>query len=206
MSKLTLEGEEIERESFRIIGERVMVPPPERDVVLRVIHATADFDYADLLVFHRGPVEAGIRAIRDGCDILTDVTMVQAGINKKGLERFGGEVKCFVGEEEVQAFAEEEGITRSRAAFRLRQEEVEGNIVAIGNAPTALFEVSSLIRAGCRPRLVVGVPVGFVGAAESKEEILQHDVPGIVVRGRKGGSTIAVSIINALIQLAGNDD
>lgn len=196
-------GLKIEEQSFKIIeSELGNFPFPQREVVKRVVHATADFGFAELLVFKNSAVGAGIEAIRAGKKIITDVEMVKAGINSKALKKYGGEVKCFIDSKEVHASAEDSGKTRARCAFRLFKNELRGSIVAVGNAPTALFEVCKLIDEGIKPSLVVAVPVGFVGAKEAKEKIWGYALPSIVVRGNKGGSTVAVAIVNALIKLA----
>ncbi len=196
-------GKRIEKESFGIIeSELGGLKEPERSVVRRVIHATADFEFKDILYFHNDPISAGVRALKDGAKVITDVEMVRAGISRKYLERFGSQALCFLNGEGVEESAAERDMTRSAAAFRLNKEKIRGSIVAIGNAPTALFELCAMIGDGLTPALVVGVPVGFVGAAESKEEILGYDVPAIVTRGRKGGSTVAAAVVNALLRLA----
>ncbi len=201
------EGDRIERKSFSIIEDRISVPYPERDVVTRVIHSSADFDFADILVFKGDPVKKCVGAIKQGRDVITDVNMVRAGINSGAIERYGGTVKCFIKDDGVRRLAESEGLTRARSAFRLNADELNGSITVIGNAPTALFELCDLIEKGTRPAVVIGVPVGFVGAAESKEQILGLDVPVpmIVSRGVKGGSTVAAAIVNALVKLTEKD-
>jgi len=196
------EGKKIEDESFRYIESKINVPYPEGEVVKRVVHATADFSLVDEIVFTGDAIPAGVTSIENGRDVITDVKMVAAGINLRGLNRFGGTVKCFVDAEETKALASKEDITRSRAAFRAHSDEISGNIVAIGNAPTALFELCELIEKDIVPALIVGVPVGFVGAREAKERILEYDVPSISLRGERGGSPIAASMVNALIKLA----
>ncbi|RMF89451.1 MAG: precorrin isomerase [Methanobacteriota archaeon] len=202
---MTSEAEWIEEESFRIIEGFVKdIPYPEREVVKRVVHTTADPAFAELLVIGEGAVERGVEALRAGRDVITDVTMVGSGINRSLLSGLGGEVRCYIGDEDVRAYSAEKGITRARAAYRLHKGDLDGNIVAVGNAPTALSELVRLHREdGIRPALVVGVPVGFVGAAEAKEELLEAGLPSIVVRGRRGGSAVAAAITNALLALAG---
>jgi len=195
-----MEGREIERKSFSIIERRLShLPEPERQVVKRVVHATGDFSFSRQVVFHLDAIEAGVRAVRGGCDVVTDVKMVACGVLAERLARYGGEVRCFISSPEVVEYARRHGITRARAAVRLHGEEIEGSIFAVGNAPTALFE---LIDAGIRPRMIVAACVGFVGAAEAKERVLRYGVPSIVVRGRRGGSNIAAAITNAIILLA----
>ena len=202
---------EIEAESFRIIEREFAdktgspvdnYPADEFAVMRRVIHATGDFGFADNLRFHPRAIAAGIAAIRAGKNVLTDVNMAAAGISRSYLEEFGGQVICRVGEPEVAAEASRLGLTRSETALTLTAGDNVG-IVAIGNAPTALLALMKLIEAGIiRPDLVVGVPVGFVNAAESKELLSQKNYPFITALGRKGGSPVAVAIVNALLRLA----
>ncbi|HEY6837246.1 MAG TPA: precorrin-8X methylmutase [Geobacteraceae bacterium] len=206
-----LRPEEIEAESFRII-EAEVGPHPwsllEWPVVRRVIHTSADFDYARTLVFSAGAVPAGLEALRAGRPLVTDTTMALAGINKAGLARFGVATACFVADPEVARQARETGVTRSLLAMRRGAAENPGGIFIIGNAPTALFELVRLVREeGVRPALVVALPVGFVGAAESKEALvaLEAECPGVAFitsRGRKGGSNVAAAVVNALLRLA----
>jgi precorrin-8X/cobalt-precorrin-8 methylmutase len=198
-----IETREIEKRSFRIIEKGLTdVPFPEREVVKRVVHATADFDFASLVVFNNNAIERGIEAIKSGKDVITDVNMVKAGIDSKALARYGGEVKCFIAHDETYAMAKNSGRTRARSAFRAFEDGLQNKIIVIGNAPTALFELCTLIERGIKPAIVIATPVGFVGARESKEQILNYDIPCIVVKGHKGGSTVAVAIMNALIKLS----
>ncbi len=201
-----MKPEEIEPESFRIILEELgahSFSAQELPIVQRVIHASADFEYAQLIAFSPTAIADGIRALRSGCKVLTDVQMAASGISQAHLRRFSGSVRCAIQEEETTSLAHAEGITRSTAAIRRMSADLNGAVVAIGNAPTALFELLRLVNEeGVRPALVVGVPVGFVNAAESKEALLQSGLSFITVRGRKGGSTIAASIVNALLRLA----
>ncbi len=193
----------IEAESFRIIESEVGfngASPEELTVIKRVIHATADFDYKDLLEFSPGALEAANQAIRGGADVITDVKMVEAGISKLRLSAFGGKVRTFISDKDVTILSKKTGSTRSAQAMRKAAPHMDGAVVAIGNAPTALRELLSLVREGkTSPAVVVGVPVGFVGAAEAKEELVASGIEYVTVRGRKGGSTIAVSIVNALM-------
>ncbi len=194
------EAEEIEKESFRIIEERLKdIPYPEREVVKRVVHATADYIFSDLLVFHEDAVKEALKLIRRGVKVITDVNMVKAGIRSSP---FIESVDCYINSHEVIEYARKNGITRARAAFRSKAEELKGSFVVIGNSPTALFELCSLIDRGVKPGFVVAAPVGFVGAAESKEEILKRNIPAVGVRGSRGGSSVAVAITNALLILA----
>lgn len=195
----------IEAESFRIIDAEIG-PHPYDDrqwpIVRRIIHTTADFDFATTTCFSPAAVAAGIAALRRGEKVLCDTNMVRAGVNKPRLAAFGSELCCHVAEPEVAREARAQGVTRSLVA--LRRGVAQGcGIFLIGNAPTALFELLELARAGvAHPALVVGVPVGFVGAAESKEALLASGLPFITCRGRKGGSAIAATILNALMLLA----
>lgn len=200
---------EIEQRSMEIIaaelGERSF-PPEVLPVVKRVIHTSADFDYADNLVFSPDAVAKGIEAIRNGCTIVTDTQMAWSGVNKRVLEKFGGKAVCFMSDPEVAAEAKARGETRATVSME-RAAELEGPLVfAIGNAPTALVRLCQLIDEGkVNPALVIGVPVGFVNVVESKELMLTMDAPHIVARGRKGGSNVAAAICNALIyQASGN--
>jgi precorrin-8X/cobalt-precorrin-8 methylmutase len=196
---------EIEAESFRII-ERELGPTEftaeEFAVVRRTIHATGDFSFAENLRFHPQAVAAGLAAIRAGKNILVDVNMAASGISAALLARFGGHVICRVAEAETVAMAKQNGTTRSDAAMTRSIADNIG-IVAIGNAPTALLKVMELIGQGLfAPDLVIGVPVGFVNASESKELLAQKNYPFITALGRKGGTPVAVAAINALLRLA----
>ena len=166
----------------------------------RLIHASGDVGYAPITRVHPEAIDRAIEALKAGAHIYTDVEMVRTGINKKKLASFGGEVHCLVADPKVAAEAKELGITRSMVAMRKFGKDLDGSIVAIGNAPTALFEVLRLVREeGIRPACIVGIPVGFVGAAESKAELAENGiVPYITVEGTKGGSPIAAAAINAL--------
>lgn len=194
---------DIERRSFEIItgllGERKLDPENEL-VIKRVIHTSADFDYADNLVFSPHAVQKGIEALRGGCDIVTDTQMAKAGINKTILGKLGGEVHCFMSDPDVAAEAKERGITRAIVSMERAAKLSKPCIFAIGNAPTALISLHEQIQAGTlHPALVIGVPVGFVNVVESKELIINSAVPHIVARGRKGGSNVAAAICNALL-------
>ena len=200
-----LDPRRIEAESFRIIDAEVG-PHPFDDrqwpIVRRIIHTTADFDFAAATCFSTGAVAAGIAALRRGEKVLCDTNMVRAGVSKERLAAFGSDLLCHVADPEVARQARAQGVTRSLVAMRRGVAEGCG-IFLVGNAPTALFELLALARAGqARPSLVVGVPVGFVGAAESKEALLASGLPFITCRGRKGGSAIAAAILNALMILA----
>ena len=172
----------------------------------RLIHASGDVGYAPITRVHPAAIDRAIEALKAGEHIYTDVEMVRTGINKKKLASFGGEVHCLVADPDVAVRAKAEGITRSMVAMRQFGKDLDGNIVAIGNAPTALFEVLRLVREeGIRPACIVGIPVGFVGAAESKAALAENGiVPYITVEGTKGGSPIAAAAINALMYLIDN--
>ena len=194
---------DIEKRSFEIItellGDRKLDSENEL-VIKRVIHTTADFDYADNLVFSEHAVRKGIEALKAGCDIVTDTQMARSGINKTVLEKLGGTVHCFMADPEVAAEAKSRGITRAVVSMEHAARLTKPLIFAIGNAPTALMRLRELIDAGeVAPALVIGVPVGFVNVVESKEQIIQSSAPHIVARGRKGGSNVAAAIVNALL-------
>lgn len=203
----TTSPEEIEARSFAIIAEELgehAFTEEQFPIVQRVIHASADFELGRSLVFHPEAVQAGIRAIREGRPVVADVQMVQVGISKPRLNRFGGDVHCYISDPDVVEEAKRLGTTRAIVSMRKAARLAEGGIVAIGNAPTALLELIRLVRAGeARPGLIVGVPVGFVSAAESKELLRTLEgTPFITNVGRKGGSPVAVAIVNALSLLA----
>jgi len=171
-------------------------------IIKRVIHTTADFEYAKLIKFHAKAVESGIAALQKGGTIYTDTHMIKAGLNS---QRLGCSIVNYVHDDDVKAQAKDESITRSMAAIEKAVDE-NIKIFAIGNAPTALFKIIELIKKDIiHPDLIIGVPVGFVGAAESKEELMKLDVPWISIEGRKGGSPVAVSIINALYKMSLKD-
>lgn len=205
MNNYLKDPKEIERRSFEIIteelGEKKFGESMGR-IVKRVIHATADFEYADLLEIHPEAIEAGKKAIEDGCCIYSDTQMIIGGVNKKSLSKFGVCMFNFVHDEDVAKKALETGITRSMIALEKAALDKNIRIFAVGNAPTALFTLKRLIEEGkTKPDLIIGVPVGFVGAAESKESIRDLGIPYIITRGRKGGSTVAAAIINALLYM-----
>jgi precorrin-8X/cobalt-precorrin-8 methylmutase len=197
-----LPPEEIERRSFEIIEQELPHPLDELQapIIKRVIHTTADFSYADTLCFSQGAIQAAREALARGADIITDTNMAKAGINKKKLAAFGGEVHCFMADEDVAREAKERGITRAAVSMEKSAAMGENFIYAIGNAPTALIRLYEMIQAeAVKPLLVIGVPVGFVHVEEAKELIMRTEVPYIVARGRKGGSNVAAAICNALL-------
>lgn len=197
---------EIEKRSFEIITEelkemgKILCPETEL-IVKRCIHTSADFEYADSLVFTEGVVEKAKDAIRRGVPIITDTQMGKAGINKKRLAEYGSEVLCFMSDEDVAEMAKKNGTTRAVASMDKAAALGREAIFAVGNAPTALVRLYELIKEGkINPELIIAVPVGFVNVVQSKELILSlEDIPSIVARGRKGGSNIAACICNALI-------
>ena len=194
---------DIERRSFEIIrqelGDRVL--DPEYDLLIRrVIHTTADFDYVDNLAFSLHAVEQMKKAIQKGADVVTDTTMAMSGINKRTLAQFGGAARCFVADPDVAKEAKERGVTRSLVSMEKAARLDKPLIFAIGNAPTALFSICELIRAGkLSPEMVIGVPVGFVNVVEAKEELIRTAPHYVVARGRKGGSNVAAAIVNSVL-------
>lgn len=197
---------EIERRSFEIIGEElgnICLDPVNEPVIKRVIHTTADFDYARTLCFSEKAVEKGIAAIKAGACIVTDTQMARSGINKSTLAAFGGEAFCFMSDEDIAQTAKQNGTTRATASMDKAATLKKPVIYAIGNAPTALVRLYELIEDGLiKPELIIGVPVGFVNVVESKELIMQTKIPYIVAKGRKGGSNVAAAICNALLYKA----
>ncbi len=194
---------EIEKRSFEIITEELgerRLDPECADVIKRVIHTTADFDYAENLVFSEKAVEKALAALKKGCTIVTDTQMAKAGISRPSCEKLGVETRCFMSDPDVAEEAKKRGVTRATVSME-RAADINGDVIfAVGNAPTALIELKRLIDAGkMTPALIIGVPVGFVNVVESKEEIMKAGAPFIVARGRKGGSTVAAAICNALL-------
>lgn len=176
----------------------------EEMIIKRAIHTTADFDYLNILKISDGAVEKISNAIKDGAIIYTDTTMIKSGINKRKLSSFGSEVVCLVSDERTFELAEKKGITRSMAAVEIALEDKRKKIFVFGNAPTALFRLMELDPKGEKFEAVIGVPVGFVGAAESKVELEKTDLAYILSSGRKGGSNLAAAIINAFLYNIGN--
>lgn len=202
---------DIERTSMGIItaeleARGLNIPPENAAVVKRVIHTTADFDYAVNLRFTPGAVAAGVAAVQSGATIITDTNMALAGVTKPGLVRLGGQALCFMTDPAVAAAAKQAGTTRAVAAMHKAAREYPGAVLAVGNAPTALLAIAEEIENGLRPALVIGVPVGFVNVVESKEHLMatcaQYGVPAIAAMGRKGGSNVAAAICNALVYSA----
>lgn len=201
--------QDIEKRSFEIIESELTVPidDDKKPIIKRVIHTTADFSYAETMAFSDGVVDKALAAIRGGANIITDTNMGRAGINKMALSKFGGEVFCYMADEDIAKMAKENGTTRAVASMNKAAENEQNCIFAIGNAPTALIRLYELINEGkIMPQLIIGVPVGFVNVVESKEIIMSLGIPYIVSRGRKGGSNVAAAIANALIYLANDNN
>ncbi len=196
---------DIEKRSFEIIGEElkqrgIVLPPEQEPVTKRVIHTSADFEYAETLTFSKDAVRIARELLKRGADIVTDTNMAKAGINKKALEKLGGQVYCFMADEDVAREAKERQVTRATVSME-RAAALPGPVIfAIGNAPTALISLYELMEQGSfRPEFVIGVPVGFVNVVQAKELFLDSDVPFIINLGRKGGSNVAAAICNALL-------
>lgn len=206
-----LRPEEIEKRSFAIITEElksrgVELPEEEALVTKRVIHTSADFDYVNTLTYSEHAVQTAKELILQGADIVTDTNMALAGINKKMLARYGGEVHCYMADETVAKLAKERGITRAAVSMEMAAKREKPVIFAIGNAPTALIRLYEMIQDQTYiPAFIIGVPVGFVNVEIAKELILKTDVPHIINRGRKGGSNVAAAICNAIIYELGRD-
>lgn len=199
---------EIEKQSFAIITEelerrKAVIPKEQEPILKRVIHTTADFEYVDTLCFSQQAIEKGIAALRQGVCIVTDTNMALAGINKQALAKTGSTVRCFMAEEAIAYAAASQGTTRAAASMKAASKLKENCIVAVGNAPTALLCLAELVQKGIfLPKLIIGVPVGFVNVVESKELCMSLPVPYIVAKGRKGGSNVAAAIVNALLYQA----
>ena len=198
--------QDIEKRSFEIIGEELGEKREKFDektlpIVKRVIHTTADFEYADLIEFQNEAVDSAMEALQNGCKIYCDTNMIVNGLSKLVLGKFNSSAYCLVSDEEVIKEAKERGVTRSIVGMEKAEKDRDTKIFLIGNAPTALYQLKEMIERGEieKPALVVGVPVGFVGAAESKDELEKTDIPYIISKGRKGGSNLAAAIINAIL-------
>lgn len=198
-----VEPAEIEKRSFEIIEKHLggrKFPEDQRDIIKRVIHTTADFDYADNLKFSEGAVTAALEALKGGADIVTDTNMALSGINKKSLYALGGTAHCFMSDSDVADAAKSRGITRAMVSMEKACRLKKSLIFAVGNAPTALIKLHELISNGkVKPKLIIGVPVGFVNVIEAKKLIVEGETPYIVSKGNKGGSTVAAAICNALL-------
>lgn len=197
---------EIEKRSFEMIESELphAIPPKEKPIVMRVIHATADFDYCESLRFSENAVDLALETIRNGAVFVTDTNMAKTGINKPALEKLGCTAECFMSDEETARAASEQGITRATASVDIASRIEKPVIYAVGNAPTALVRICELAERGSfTPALVIGVPVGFVNVEYSKELLTRSGLPYIAAMGRKGGSTVAAAICNALLYMAG---
>ncbi len=209
MAISVVKPEDIEKRSMEIITSELngrTWPEPQFSIVKRCIHTSADFDYADNLRFSKDAENIGVNALRNGAHIVTDTKMAAAGINKNKLKEYGGEVHCFISDDDVVKAAKERGCTRATICMEKGAEIAKDHpvIFAIGNAPTALVRLAEMIDTGeLKPTLIIGAPVGFVNVVESKELILERDVPYIVPVGRKGGSNIAATICNAMMYYKG---
>lgn len=202
-----MKPQEIEQRSFQIIDAEAGAhgfPADQWQVVRRVIHTSADFEWQRMIRLHPRAIASGVAAIQNGGTIVTDTNMARVGIRQRDLVPFGGTVRCYMTDARVAETALREGITRASAAMDVAAPELAGGICVVGNAPTALLRLMELMDQGAaRPALVVGLPVGFVNAAESKALLLERDVPFITNVGRKGGSNVAAAVVNALIIMAG---
>jgi len=203
----TRKGQSIEDESMQIIENEIGSHPYNEQqwpIVRRIIHSTADFDFArdNKVIFHKTAVQSGLDALKNGCSIIVDVNGIVGLMNKQNPKDFGNNVICNISEPSLIETAKKENKTRAQMSMRIAKEDMNGGIVVIGNAPTALLEVMEMVREGItKPALVIGIPVGFVSAVESKEELAKMDIPFITNQGRKGGSPCASAIVNALYKL-----
>ena len=203
----TRKGQSIEDASMEMIETEIgkhNYDNMEWPIVRRVIHSTADFDFAqkNAIVFHKNAIKSGMNALENGCDIVVDVNGVSGLFNKQNLKDFGNKIVCKISDPEVITKAKDANLTRSQLSMRLSKDSMQGGVIVIGNAPTALLEVIKMLNEKIiKPALIIGMPVGFISAAESKEELQKLDVPFISNIGRKGGSPSASAIINALYKL-----
>ena len=203
----TRKGQSIEDESMQIIENEIGSHPYNEQqwpIVRRIIHSTADFDFArdNKIIFHKTAVQSGLDALKNGCSIIVDVNGIIGLMNKQNPKDFGNNVICNISEPSLIEAAKKENKTRAQMSMRIAKEDMNGGIVVIGNAPTALLEVMEMVKEGItKPALVIGIPVGFVSAVESKDELAKMDIPFITNQGRKGGSPCASAIVNALYKL-----
>ena len=203
----TRKGQSIEDESMQIIENEIgphSYNKQEWPIVRRVIHSTADFDFArdNKIIFQKDAIKNGLEALKNGSSIVVDVNGIIGLLNKQNPKDFGNNVICNISEPSIMEAAKEAGKTRAQMSMRIAKEDMNGGIVVVGNAPTALLEVMEMIREGItKPALVIGIPVGFVSAVESKEELAKMNIPFITNLGRKGGSPCASAIVNALYKL-----
>ena len=204
----TRKGQSIEDESMQIIENEIgshSYNEQEWPIVRRIIHSTADFDFArdNKIIFHDNAIKNGLEALENGSSIVVDVNGIIGLLNKQNPKDFGNNVICNISEPSIMEAAKEAGKTRAQMSMRIAKEDMNGGIVVVGNAPTALLEVMEMIRDGVtKPALVIGIPVGFVSAVESKDELSRMDIPFITNQGRKGGSPCASAIVNALYKLS----
>jgi len=204
----TKKGQSIEDASMQMIENEIgthQYNEKEWPIVRRVIHSTADFDFAgkNKIIFHKDAVESAMNALRNGCSIIVDVNGVIGGLNKQNPKDFGNNIVCNISNPEIMELAKKEGKTRSQVSMRAATSDIDGGVVAIGNAPTALMEIIQMVKEGIvKPALIIGIPVGFICAAESKDELSKLEgAPFITNIGRKGGSSSASAIINAIFKL-----
>ncbi len=204
-----MKPDEIENLSFQIIEREIGAHNLRNEqwiIVRRMIHTSADFGYKDMVRFHPDAIKSGLDAIRSGKNIITDTNMARVGIRKREIEQFGGRVRCYMNDQQVHSNAKATGVTRAKVAVDMAVEDMEGGIYVIGNAPTALLRLIELVKEQkARPALIIGLPVGFVNAAESKAALMELDYPYISNVGRKGGSNVAASVVNALSIMASGD-
>ena len=200
-------GQSIEDASMQVIEREIgshSYNKKEWPIVRRVIHSTADFDFAreNAIVFHKDAIESGLNALKAGCSIVVDVNGVAGLLNKQNTKKFGNNVICRISDPEITRQVQESNKTRSQMSMRMSSSDIDEGLVVIGNAPTALLEVIQMVKEGITsPALIVGMPVGFISAAESKEELRKVDIPFITNKGRKGGSPSAAAIVNALFKM-----
>ncbi len=204
----TKKGQSIEDASMQMIENEIgthQYNEKEWPIVRRVIHSTADFDFAgkNKIIFHKDAIESAMNALRNGCSIIVDVNGVIGGLNKQNPKDFGNNIVCNISNPEIMELAKKEGKTRSQVSMRVATSDIDGGVVAIGNAPTALMEIIQMVKEGIvKPALIIGIPVGFICAAESKDELSKLEgAPFITNIGRKGGSSSASAIINAIFKL-----
>ena len=203
----TEKGQSIEDASMQMIEDEIgthQYNEKEWLIVRRVIHSTADFDFAgkNKIIFHKDAIESAMNALRNGCSIIVDVNGVIGGLNKQNPKDFRNNIICNISNPKIMELAKKEGKTRSQVSMRVAISDIDGGVVAIGNAPTALMEIIQMVKEGIvKPALIIGIPVGFICAAESKEELLKLEAPFITNIGRKGGSSSASAIINAIFKL-----
>ena len=204
-----MKPDEIENLSFQIIEREIGAHNLRNEqwiIVRRMIHTSADFGYKDMVRFHSDAIKSGLDAIRSGKNIITDTNMARVGIRNREIEQFGGRVKCYMNDQQVHSNAKATGVTRAKIAVDMAVADMQGGIYVIGNAPTALLRLIELVKAQkARPALIIGLPVGFVNAAESKAALMELDYPYISNVGRKGGSNVAASVVNALTIMASED-